>query len=240
MPKHTYTVKVGEDTYDVSSERELTDAQAYQYALSQAGPAPVADTPGSKGGLVLAGVKAAAPKATELAADFATSPKVAATAAKIGRVIGGAAPIVGGAATAGPAGAAIGMAGAAHGAWTGGKTGWFTGKLAQNMAAPIASAMDSAAPYIQTLGTMSGIQSGLDLAQMAEPDRQDIGFLGIGGSATPDPAVGQRHRDKAIAEEQSKQEAWNRTKVMVADLMKQGLSKVQALEALLAVKSGVR
>lgn len=176
----------------------------------------------SKGGLVLAGIKAGAPKATEAMAELATSPKVAATAAKIGRVIGGVAPVVGGGATAGPAGAAIGMAGAAHGAWTGGKTGWFTGKLAQNLAAPVASAMESAAPYVQTLGTMSGLQGGLDLAQMADPTRTDIGFLGMG--KTPDVPGQQPAMLNAI----------------VTYLMKQGMSKVQALETLLAAKSGAR
>lgn len=35
MPKHTYDVTIGKDTYAVESDNELTDAQAYQYAKSQ-------------------------------------------------------------------------------------------------------------------------------------------------------------------------------------------------------------
>ena len=45
MAKFTYEVEIpNSGTYEVDSERELTDAQIYQYALKQAGqqaPAPV-------------------------------------------------------------------------------------------------------------------------------------------------------------------------------------------------------
>lgn len=35
MPKHTYAVTIGPDTYDVGSDSELTDAQAYEFANAQ-------------------------------------------------------------------------------------------------------------------------------------------------------------------------------------------------------------
>ncbi len=42
------------------------------------------------------------------------------------------------------------------------------------------------APYGQTLSTLGIVQGALDLHQMAEPNRKDIGFMGI-GTGTPDP-----------------------------------------------------
>lgn len=166
------------------------------------------------GSMGLAGLKALQP----IAESVATSPTLPRTAASVGRIIGGVAPAIGGAYEAGPVGALAGLAAAAKGAWAGGKTGWFTGKLLQNMAAPIASGLDTIAPALGKASSAAGVVGIGDLAQMADPDRKDIGFLGIGGSATPDPSIGQRHRDKAIAEEQSKQEAWDRAKSYMSQL----------------------
>lgn len=112
--------------------------------------------------------------------EFATSPNVPKIAAQAGRVMGGAAPVIGGGIEFGLPGAMVGVAGSAKGAWLGGKTGWHTGKMVQNLSAPVAQAMEKLAPYAQTLATLSGAQGVLDLAQMAEPDRRDIGFMGVG------------------------------------------------------------
>lgn len=132
------------------------------------------------GAVVMRGAAAVAPAIERGVVNFATSPNVPKMAAKAGRIIGGAAPVIGGAVKMGPAGAAIGAAGAAQGAWAGGKAGWFTGKLAQNLLMPVARAAEVLAPYAQALSTLSGAQGVLDLAQMAEPNRKDIGFFGVG------------------------------------------------------------
>lgn len=158
-----------------------------------AAPSP-APKPGSKASIVgLATSKSAAPIANA-AANFAKNPNVPKHAAKIGRVLGGVAPVIAGGMKMGPAGAAIGMAGSAQGAWAGGKTGWFTGKLAQQLMTPVAKVLEAVKPYAQTISTLSGAQALLDLAQMAEPNRTDIGVLGVG--KTQDPAA----RDKFAAD----------------------------------------
>lgn len=137
-------------------------------------------TPTTSSALELAAAGAAVPIAAHAAMEVATSPNAAKAGSAIGQIIGG----VDGALKAGPMGAA-------GGAWTGGKAGWFTGKLAQKLAAPIAGVAEKIAPYAQTLSTLSGAQGIADLAQMAEPNRKDIGFLGIGPSV-PDLEVLQK------------------------------------------------
>lgn len=124
----------------------------------------------------------AASLASTTTAQLATNPNVPKAAAAAGRVIGGLAPIVGGGAEYGAGGALMGVGAAAKGAWAGGKTGWFTGKLAQNIAAPIAEIMEKAVPYAQAVSTLAGAQGVGDLAQMADPKREDIGTLGVGRS----------------------------------------------------------
>lgn len=139
--------------------------------------------PSSTHAVMLAAGKAVAP-AANLAAEVATNPNVPRMAANAGRVIGAVAPIATGAAAGGPMGAAVGVAGAAKGSWLGGKTGYFTGKLAQQAAAPVANILEKAAPVANAVARIAGPQGLLDLAQVAEPNRKDIGFLGMG--ATPD------------------------------------------------------
>ncbi len=116
--------------------------------------------------------------AANAAMELATNPNVPKVGAAIGRVVGAVAPIVGGAAE-GPMGALLGVSQAAKGSWLGGRTGWFSGKLAQSVAAPVANVLESVAPYAQSLAHLGGAQSLLDLAQVAEPNRQDIGTLGV-------------------------------------------------------------
>ena len=140
--------------------------------------------PGSNTGLAVAASGRAIPAAAAGAMELATNPAVPRVAAKIGKVAGGLAPVVGGFGAGGPIGGLAGVGAAAKGAWAGGKTGWFTGKLAQSLASPVASALEKVSPYAQALSTFGGVQSALDLAQMAEPNRQDIGVLGVGKSVT--------------------------------------------------------
>lgn len=65
-------------------------------------------------------------------------------------------------------------------AWPAGRGGFWLGKNLQAVAKPIASGLQKIAP----LGAAQGVN---DLAQMAEPNRKDIGFLGIGPSQPSDP-----------------------------------------------------
>lgn len=140
---------------------------------------PISSNPSDSGAVGAALGASTVPSIARGAAEFATNPNVPAIGAKIGRVVGGLAPVFGGAAEYGLPGAAIGMAGAAKGAWAGGKTGWFTGKLAQGLASPLANALETLSPYAQMITTASGAQGVLDLAQMADATRKDIGTLGI-------------------------------------------------------------
>lgn len=138
--------------------------------------------PDTKSGIVLTGAGEVIPASATLARTFANSPNVPQIASKIGRVIGGIAPVIGGAEAGGVTGALAGVAAASKGAWAGGRTGWFTGKLLQKLASPVAGTLEAVAPYAQTLSTLGSIANVGSLAQMAEPGRKDIGFLGVGAS----------------------------------------------------------
>ena len=127
-------------------------------------------------GMALArkGATVALPAVKTALEEVATNPSLVSTGKKVGQAIGGVAGVV----KAGPLGVDAG-------ARIGGRLGASTAKIAQGVAAPIVKAADSGvlqrlAPYGQTLSTLSGAQGVLDLAQMAEPDRTDIGFLGVG------------------------------------------------------------
>lgn len=145
------------------------------------------------------------------AEEVATNPAVPKVAAGIGRAGGAIGSVVGGALAGEPI---AGVVGAAKGAWLGGKTGWFTGKLAQQIAAPVATLLEKAEPFVKLLGPISGAQGVGDLAQMADPGRKDIGFLGLAKSSHDDqhPAI---------------------LNAALNALMTRGLSEVQALKALL-------
>lgn len=173
---------------DSMSESDMNAAAAKLYQdHAQPVEPQKPNQPSSSGGLTLAVAGKAVPVLSRAVQEVATNPAVPKLMAKTGSAIGGLAPVVGGAYEAGPAGAAIGLAASAKGSWAGGKTGWFTGKLMQKVAAPIATVATKVEPYAQALSTLSGVQSALDLAQIAEPDRKDIGFLGIGKTQPNDP-----------------------------------------------------
>lgn len=141
----------------------------------------VSRTPSTNTGLAAVTASKAVPVAAQLAEEFVTNPNVPKAAAAVGRVVGGVAPIAGHLAKGDPFSALVrGFPDAALGSWTGGKTGWFTGKLAQRVTAPVASVLTKVAPYMQAVTTLGAVQSALDLHQMLDPKRKDIGTLGIG------------------------------------------------------------
>lgn len=131
-------------------------------------PQQLKEQPSSNGALELQAVAKSAPAITRVAEEVATSPLVPKVVAKAGQLAGGA--------QAALRGSPFGIAGDA---WAGGRAGWFTGKLAQNVAAPVANALETLAPYAQAISTVSGAQGVLDLAQMADKTRTDIGSLGF-------------------------------------------------------------
>ncbi len=106
--------------------------------------------------------------------------------------------------------------------WVAGKGGY---RLARDIIQPaargVASAASGVGPYVKgALGTLSGVQTGLDLAQMADPNRRDIGTLGIGASQpTPTDEEAKAASDASLArmasDDKAKQEAWN---AMIANL----------------------
>lgn len=177
-----YRVKLSDGRqFDVESEGGPPSEADIMASLAQSdapkgqegGPAEKS-RPGSNAGLGMAAAGKAIPAAATGAMELATNPAVPQMAATAGRVAGAILPV----AKLGP----VGLLGSAKGAWAGGKGGWFGGKLAQQAAAPVAGALEKVAPYAQTLSTMGGAQGALDLAQMAEPDRTDIGTMGMGPS----------------------------------------------------------
>lgn len=100
--------------------------------------------------------------------------------------------------------------------WAAGKGGYWLAKGAQSVAAPVANAMETVAPYLQAANKLIGPQGALDLAQMAEPNRKDIGFMGIGKGVQSDP------NHPAIING------------AVNFLISKGYSKLHALEAVIA------
>lgn len=139
--------------------------------VDEATPSPQSQASTSGTSLPLIAASKAVPATATLAVEAATNPHVPKIMSTVGQIVGG----VEGLRREGPLGAAAG-------AWTGWKAGYFTGKLAQRLGVPVATLMDRAAPYAQSLATLGGAAGVGDLAQMAEPQRKDIGFLGIGSS----------------------------------------------------------
>ena len=161
-----------------ATDDEITEIIREKFGSQQAAAPEQPAQPGTNSALTLAGAGAGVPLAGKAASAFAASPNVAKTGSTIART-----------------GTTLGMLGhgiatgnmtevlaAPAGGWSAGKGGWFLGKGAQSVAKPVGSLLGKMAPYAQTLSTLAGPQSVLDLAQMAEPTRQDIGFLGMGKS----------------------------------------------------------
>lgn len=151
-----------------------------------AAPRP-AETQSSVGALPIAAAGAVTPKVAGWALELATNPDAWKTGATIGRVVGGlsggAGAVAAGLASGHPMTILGAPAAAAMGSWVGGKEGWRTMNLAQKLAGKSVPLLEAIGPALARAGL---VQGGLDLAQMAEPTRQDIGFLGLGGG-TPDP-----------------------------------------------------
>ncbi len=140
---------------------------------------------------------------------FATNPDVAKAFATGGRIVGGITSL--------PAGLS-GFGDVQKGAYAGGRSGYFTGKLAQDVVRPVANVVqkvtDAVPSRVMTVANVvGGVQSGLDLAQMAEPNRTDIGFMGMGRTPTGDElkqmAAQQETPEARQARQDKEAAAWN-------------------------------
>lgn len=155
----------GQSVYKIT-----TDQGTYNVTVDDSSPASPAGSPLPATAAITA---AAVPTAARVAAEIATNPNVPRLAASAGRAMGAIAPIVGGTAEGGPLGGLIGVGAAAKGAWAGGKAGWFTGKLAQNVAAPVANGLEAIAPYASAFAAMSGVQGEADISKQAAEDMKN-------------------------------------------------------------------
>lgn len=132
---------------------------------------------GDSGALATAGTRAGLPFVRMAAEELASNPAVKRAGSVIGQVAGGYA----GMKTGNPLNVAGGI-------WGGGRAGWHTGSLLQRLASPVANTISRLEPYVSpALGAVSGAQGVGDLAQMADPQRKDIGFLGVGATGKSDP-----------------------------------------------------
>ncbi len=129
---------------------------------------------------------------------LATSPTVVKTGAAIGRGIG--------AVTSFPS-SVTGLGAIQRGMNAGSKAGALVTTLAQDAAAPASKALGSVTPYIAgALNTAGAAQGALDLAQMAEPNRKDIGVLGMG--IGPERTQAEKDADPALLNDVAKK-TWN-------------------------------
>lgn len=183
MPDYTIRDAATGRTLTVRGDSPPTDAESAELFDKSAPSGGSAVTTG----LALGGASKMAPAATRAVEAIATSPTLAKTAGKVGNFVGGVGPAVAEILSGNPTGALAAAAAAGKTSWAGGKSAYFTAKFGQRLALPFASALAKLEPYAKgILGTAGGVQSGLDLAQLAEPNRKDIGIAGGGASLTPE------------------------------------------------------
>lgn len=221
MPQQKYRVKLSDGrTFDVTTDGGPPSEEEVFASLTQPqNPAAdsMPDKPSTVGGLALASIAKGTQVASRLATEFATNPTVPAKFATGGRWLGGVTSL--------PSGLS-GFGDVARGTYAGGRAGWFTGKLAQNMSVPVAKALETVTPYLKVASVVSGAQGALDLAQMADPSRKDLGVLGVGYG---DPHADAAHPALLNLLAMKAQDA-------VAALAGSGLAKAEALKAYLTLK----
>lgn len=149
--------------------RVTTEDGAYDITVDE--PETKASPQTDSGALGMAAVKPALSGIGTAAEEIATNPNLVKAGKMAGNVVG----FVKGVASKNP----FTMLGSME---VGAKVGAKGAKIAQSAAGPIANVLDKAAPYAQAASTLGGAAGVGDLAQMAEPNRKDIGFLGVGPS----------------------------------------------------------
>lgn len=145
-----------------------------------AAPPPPSDTAGTGLGMLLRGL-GSAPVVSALDA-IESSPSLVKGARAAGNVLG---PIVG-MLKGGGLGALVGGS-------TGGRVGTLVGQGVQKVAGVASDALPAVAKAVS--GPMAGALNVGDLAQMAEPNRRDIGVLGIGGDSRSEAERAAYYKD---------------------------------------------
>ncbi len=207
---------------DDATDAEISAAlNAIPAANAEHAPQAKTWTPADSGSVAMAGASAALSPAAQLMAEVGTNPnfpKAMGTAARTAITLGG----LGHGVVTGnlPEIVASPIAG-----WQAGKGGYFLGKGVQSVARPLSDMATKIAPVVQAA---AGAQGALDLAQMAEPGRKDIGTFGVGKSADVknDPAAIER----VVKASPSIGDA-------VANLQQLGLSQGEAVRAVLNLKA---
>ncbi len=155
----------GQSVYKIT-----TDQGTYNVTVDDGSPGPSVT-----GGLATSAATGAVPAAARIAEEVATNPAVPKIAAAIGRGVG--------AVTSLPSGLA-GFGSIAKGAWNGSRAGWFTGKLAQDVAAPVASVLEKAAPIAEGASLATFPLAVHDAAALVGAPKNSIGMQ-------RDAAIGQ-------------------------------------------------
>lgn len=162
------------------NETRRWDGQAWRLVDTPAPEAPQNDSGPSQPWKATLGLVGGVPALTRIAESVATSPTLPRTMGSMAN----------GLTTIGELGHGIysgnmnQVLGAPIAGWAAGKGGYWLGKGLQRVASPVARVGAAIGPAAQVLGGASGVD---DLAQMPEPNRKDIGFLGIGPSQPSDP-----------------------------------------------------
>lgn len=188
-----------------ADEMSVAAAQLHQQFLDtrahnltqQAGA--TGDHPDTSTALSLAGAGAGVPIAARGMLDFATSPTAAKTLGSVARGLTTTGGVIHGLYRGNPSE----VIAAPISGWAAGKGGYFLGRNLQDVAKPIAGLLEKATPYASTFTQLAGAQGINDLAQMAEPSRKDIGFLGIGPSPTEIPPAPEMTPEQRAAYEQT-------------------------------------
>lgn len=156
---------------DSMSEAQINAAATRLY--QQANPGKKQPPQSNWTGLGMKAAAAAVPVAQAAVDQVATNPAVVSAGKNIGATVG----FLKGAASGNP----FTMLGAMD---VGERAGGRLAGMAQTAALKVSPLVAKAAPYAQGLSTLSGAQGVNDLAQMVEPNRTDIGVLGMGAANT--------------------------------------------------------
>ncbi len=176
MPTYILRAPNGKDVEATGDHYPTDEEKAAIFRTAGVDIALKDEAQGSGGGLpMFAAAKAVKPVADALY-ELGSNPdagKALGNLVKNATTLGG---VVHGAATLNPAE----VIAAPKVGWAAGRGGYWLGKNAQSVIQPVATALDaSAKPIASALTKASGAQGLLDLAQMAEPTRKDIGTLGV-------------------------------------------------------------
>jgi len=132
------------------------------------------ERPGSNSSLLTNLASRSVPAVQRVVEEVATNPLAKDVGQGVGRLVGGGGGLHSGGYVGMKTGEAVGSA-----------VGRGAADVVQRGAGSVAGLLERLAPYAQALSTASGAQGVLDLAQMAEPTRRDIGVMGVSMGDAP-------------------------------------------------------